>query len=60
MEKKNPIHIKKKNEGKFTEYCKAKGFTGPNASCEEEGLASHSVHVRQMANFSRNAKHFKH
>ena len=54
--KKNPIKIKKENVGKFTEYCKGKGYEGVTAQCEEEGLASRSAAVRKRANFSRNAR----
>ena len=48
------IHIKKANVGKFTEYKKRTGKT------TEEALHSKDPHVRQMANFSRNAKKWKH
>ena len=54
--KKSGIHIKKENKGKFTQWCKDHGYEGPNASCEEEGLAAKSAGVRKMANFSRNSK----
>ena len=52
--KKNPIHIKKENEGKFTAYKKR---TGKSTS---EALHSKDPHVRQMANFARNAKKWHH
>jgi len=48
------IHIKPENRGKFTAYKKRTGKT------TEEALHSKDPHVRQMANFARNAKHFKH
>lgn len=48
------IHIKKKNRGKFTVYKKRTGKT--TAEC----LHSKNPHVRQMANFARNAKKWKH
>jgi hypothetical protein len=48
------IHIKKKNRGKFTAYKKRTGKT------TEEALHSKDPHVRQMANFARNAKKWKH
>lgn len=48
------IHIKKSHEGRFTEYKKRTGKT------TEEALHSKDPHVRQMANFARNASHWKH
>jgi hypothetical protein len=48
------IHIKKKNVGKFTTYKKRTGKT------TAEALHSKDPHVRQMANFARNAKKWKH
>ena len=54
--KKNPIKIKEKNKGKFTSYCKSKGFGGVTDACIEEGLASKSAAVRKRANFAKNAK----
>lgn len=55
-EDKNPIHIKKSHRGKFTEYCKNKGYEGATWECEEEGLASRSAKVRKQAQFSRNSR----
>ncbi len=48
------IHIKKKNVGKFTAYKKRTGKT------TAEALHSSDPHVRQMANFARNAKTWHH
>ena len=48
------IHIKKSHEGRFTAYKKRTGKT------TEEALHSPDPHVRQMANFARNASHWKH
>lgn len=48
------IHIKPENRGKFTAYKKRTGKT------TEEALHSKDPHVRQMANFARNAKKWKH
>lgn len=48
------IHIKSENKGKFTAY---KNRTGKTT---EEALHSKNPHVRQMANFARNAKHWNH
>jgi hypothetical protein len=46
---KDGIEIKPENRGKFTEYKKRTGKT------TEESLHSKDPHVRQMANFARNA-----
>lgn len=52
--KKGGIHIKPENRGKFTAYKKRTGKT------TEEALHSKNPHVRQMANFVRNARKWKH
>ena len=48
------IHIKKSHEGRFTAYKKRTGKT------TEEALHSSNPHVRQMANFARNAAKWSH
>ena len=48
------IHIKKSHEGMFTAYKKRTGKT------TEEALHSKDPHVRQMANFARNAAKWHH
>jgi len=48
------IHIKKSHEGRFTAYKKRTGKT------TEEALHSKDPHVRQMANFSKQAAKWKH
>jgi hypothetical protein len=48
------IHIKPSHVGRFTEYKKRTGKT------TEEALHSPDPHVRQMANFARNAAKWKH
>lgn len=48
------IHIKPENRGKFTAYKERTGKT------TEEALHSSDPHVRQMANFARNAAKWKH
>jgi len=48
------IHIKPENKGKFTAYKQRTGKT------TEEALHSPNAHVRQMANFARNAAKWKH
>lgn len=60
MAHKPEIKIKKSHEGRFTEYCKRKGYKSATSECEEEGLASKSAKVRKMANFSKNAKSWNH
>jgi hypothetical protein len=48
------IHIKPQNKGKFTAYKQRTGKT------TTEALNSSDPHVRQMANFARNASKWKH
>jgi hypothetical protein len=48
------IKIKKSHVGMFTAYKKRTGKT------TEEALHSKDPHVRKMAQFAKNAKHFKH
>lgn len=48
------IHIKPENKGKFTAYKQRTGKT------TEEALHSKDAHVRQMANFAKNAKSWDH
>ena len=59
-EKKPEIHIKEKNKGKFTDYCKDKGHEGVTNECIEEGLASNSAKTRARAQFAKNAKSWNH
>lgn len=54
LEAKSGIHIKPQNKGKFTAYKKRTGKT------TAEALHSKDAHVRQMANFARNAKKWHH
>lgn len=51
---KDGIHIKPENKGKFTAYKERTGKT------TEEALHSKDPHVRQMANFAKNAKKWDH
>lgn len=55
-DKEPKIEIKKSHEGKFTEYCKRKGYDSVTGECEEEGLASKSAAVNKMAQFSKNSR----
>ena len=55
-DKKPKIEIKESHKGKFTEYCKGKGYDSVTRECEEEGLASRSAKARKMAQFSKNSR----
>lgn len=46
------IHIKKKNRGKFTDYCGGK----VTSECIQRGLHSNNPTTRKRANFARNAR----
>lgn len=46
------IHIKKKNRGKFTDYCGGK----VTEACIQKGLHSSNPATRKRANFARNAR----
>lgn len=46
------IHIKKKNRGKFTDYCGGK----VTSECIQKGLHSSNPTTRKRANFARNAR----
>ena len=46
------IHIKKKNRGKFTEYCGGK----VTSECIQRGLHSSNPTTRKRANFARNTR----
>lgn len=46
------IHIKKKNRGKFTDYCGGK----VTEACIQRGLRSSNPTTRKRANFARNAR----
>ncbi|MDO4465394.1 MAG: DUF192 domain-containing protein [Bacillota bacterium] len=50
------IHIKKSNEGKFTDYCGGK----VTDECIEKGKHSTSAAVRKRATFAANARTWKH
>ena len=52
MEKKSPIHIKKKNEGTFTSYCGGK-VTG---ECIAKGRNSKNPATRKRAVFAESAR----
>ena len=50
------IHIKKKNRGKFTEYCGGK----VTEECIRRGKNSSSPTIRKRATFAANARKWKH
>lgn len=50
------IHIKKKNRGKFTEYCGGK----VTSACISKGKHSSDPKIRKRATFAANAKKWKH
>lgn len=58
----SPIHIKKANQGKFTDWCKAHGFASVQAGASHvmANRTKYPAHVIEMANFARNATKFKH
>lgn len=57
MDKKgNKIHIKKKNRGKFTDYCGGK----VTSACIAKGKNSPNPAIRKRATFAANARKWKH
>lgn len=54
--KKGGIHIKKKNRGKFTEYCGGK----VTQECIAKGKRSKNPKIRKRATFAANARKWKH
>jgi len=54
--KKGGIHIKKKNRGKFTEYCGGK----VTEECIAKGKKSKDPKIRKRATFAANARKWKH
>ena len=56
FKKGNGIHIKKKNRGKFTEYCNGK----VTQECIDKAKKSKNPTLRKRATFAENARAFKH
>lgn len=54
--KKGGIHIKKKNRGKFTDYCGGK----VTQECIEKGKRSTNPTTRKRSTFADNARKWKH
>lgn len=50
------IEIDDKNKGKFTSYCKDKGFKSVTEDCLDEGLNSPNKLTRKRAQFAKNAR----
>lgn len=53
-----PIHINPENKGKFTNYCKSKGFDSVTSECIELGKKSVNPLTRKRATFAKNARKF--
>ncbi len=58
--KKSGIHIKAKNKGKFTAWCKAQGFGGVTSACIAKGKKSKNPAIRKRATFAGSARSWKH
>lgn len=56
MKKGGPIHIKKQNQGKFSEYCGGK----VTQECITRGKNSPNPKIRKQATFADNARKWKH
>lgn len=55
-DKKPKIEIKPSNEGKFTDFCKAKGYDGVTSGCISDGKKSALARIRKRATFAANAR----
>ena len=53
------IHIKPENKGKFTAWCKSKGYGGVTNQCISKGKNSKSSTIRKRATFAGNARRWK-
>ena len=56
MAEKPKIHIKEKNKGTFTRFCRENGFDGVTEKCIQRGLNSKNPKTRKRANFARNSR----
>ena len=45
---------KKLKKGRFTEWCKRNGFSGPSKACADKAMKSDNASVRGMASFYSN------
>jgi len=50
------IHLNPKNKGKFTEYCKKKGYGGVTEACIREAKASGDPTLVKRATFAENVR----
>ena len=57
--KKGGIFIKKKNRGKFTEWCKRQGYNSVTSECISKGKSSDNSNIRKQATFAKNARGWK-
>lgn len=53
---KSGINLNPEHAGDFRTWCLRQGYGGVTTACIQEGLRSEDPHVRQMANFARNAR----
>ncbi len=53
------IEINPANKGKFTKYCKTKGYKGVTKACIQEGKKSPNPKIRKEATFAENARKWK-
>ena len=53
------IVINPKNKGKFTDYCKRKGYKKVNQKCINEGLKSKNPLTRKRALFAKVVRKWK-
>ena len=57
--KETNVMINPKNKGKFTDYCKKKGYKKVTQECIEEGLKSKNPLTRKRALFAKVARKWK-
>lgn len=48
--------VPKSHKGKFTDWCKKHGFSGPTMACIKAAKATHDKRIVGMANFALRAK----
>lgn len=53
------IEIKRENRGKFTDYCKSRGYSGVTQDCIKEGKRSPNRITRKRAIFAENSRRWK-
>jgi ribosomal protein L9 len=55
---KSGIHLKEANKGKFTLYCKRKGYGSVTNECIANAKKSNNATLVKRATFASNAKHW--